>query len=75
MNKIKRKVMRAGVELRVEQLEGQGYEFIGFFPNKLEAKVTAERSYRGKNFRITNVRADATPVSTVGATRTTGEEG
>lgn len=75
MNKIKRKVMRAGVELRVEQAEGQGYEFAGFYANKLEAKVVAERNHRGKNFRITNVRVDATPVSTAGATRTTGDEG
>ncbi len=62
-NRIKRKVIKAGVELRVENEQGQGYEFIGFFPNKLEAKIMAERSYRGKNFRITNVRVDATPMA------------
>lgn len=60
--KIKRKIIKAGVELRVELEKGNGYNHVHYFANKLEAEVFAKRHHAGKNFRITSVRLDATPL-------------
>jgi hypothetical protein len=60
--RIKRKVIKAGVELRVEDTDGSGFNHVKYFSNALEAKVYAERYHAGKEYRIQNVRVDATPI-------------
>lgn len=67
--KIKRKIIKAGVELRVQSNLGTGYEFIGYFANRLQAQVFAQKYHSGKNFRVTNVRVDVTPLSSTGKER------
>lgn len=61
--KIKRKIIKAGVELRVQKEVDGAFEHVAYFANRMEAHVHAQKSFSGKNFRVTTVRLDATPMS------------
>lgn len=61
MANVKRKVIKAGVELRVKSKTGT-FEHVGYFASKLEAQVHSQKFHRGSDFRVQAVRVDATPL-------------